>query len=67
MSVEGEVTMKTFLRRLILETEGQQLIPYTLVGVVVTLIVINADRVAQGLNLFADLLRTVAGQLDFLW
>ena len=49
MSVEGEVTMKTFLRRLILETEGQQLIPYTLVGVVVTLIVINADRVAQGL------------------
>ena len=59
--------MQTFLRRLIWETDGQQLIPYTLVGVVVTLIVINADRVAQGLNLFADLLRTVAGRIDFLW
>ena len=59
--------MQTFLRRLIRETDAQQLIPYTLVGVVVTLIVINADRVAQGLNLFADLLRTVAGRIDFLW
>ena len=66
MSVEG-VTMKTFLLRLIRETDGQQLIPYTLVGVVVTIIVINADRIAQGLNLFADLLRTVAGRIDFLW
>ena len=53
--------------RLIRETDGQQLIPYTLVGVVVTIIVINADRIAQGLNLFADLLRTVAGRIDFLW
>ncbi len=59
--------MKTFLLRLIRETDGQQLIPYTLVGVVVTIIVINADRIAQGLNLFADLLRTVAGRIDFLW
>ncbi len=59
--------MKTFLRRLIRETDGQQLLPYTVMGLAVTLIVINADRLAEGLELFAGLLRTVAEHLDFLW
>ena len=59
--------MKPFLLRLIRETDGQQLVPYTLVGVVVTLIVINADLLAEGLELFAGLLRTVAGRIDCLW
>ncbi len=59
--------MKTFLLRLIRETDGQQLLPYTVMGLAVTLIVINADRLAEGLELFAGLLRIVAGHLDFLW
>ncbi len=59
--------MKTFLLRLIHETDGQQLLPYTVMGLAVTLIVINADRLAEGLELFAGLLRTVAEHLDCLW
>ena len=59
--------MKTLLLRLIRQTDGFQLLPYTLAGGVVTLIVINADRVASGLDRFADLLRTVAGRIDLLW
>ena len=59
--------MKTFVLRLIRQTDGYQLFPYTLAGGAVTLIVINADRVAEGLDRFADLLRTVAGRIDLLW
>ena len=58
--------MKTFLLRLIRQTDGYQLLPYTLAGGVTTLILINADRVAEGLDRFADLLRTVAGRIDIL-
>ena len=59
--------MRTFVLRLIRQTDGYQLLPYSLMGFVVTLIVINADRIAEGLDLFAGLLRTVAGRIDLLW
>ena len=59
--------MKTFLLRLIRRTDGSQLLPYTLVGGAIALLVLNADVVALALDRFADVLRTVAGHLDLIW
>ena len=61
------MAIKTFVLRLIRQTDGYQLLPYTLAGGVVTVIVINVDRVAEGLYRSADLLRLVAGRIDFFW
>ena len=59
--------MKPFLLRLIRQTDGFQLLTYTLAGGAATLIVINADLAAEGLYRFADLLRIVVGRIESLW
>ena len=58
--------MKTFLLRLIRQTDGYQLIKVSLL-VFAIVIVINANRVAEGLDQFAGLLRTIVGHIAILW
>ena len=58
--------MKTLMLRLIVETEGYQLAPFAVGGGVLTVIILNVDRLAYGLDWFADLLRSVAALID-MW
>ena len=59
--------MKPLLRRLIRETDGQQAVPLSLAGVVIVVLVMNADLIANGLDLLAEWFGNVAALLSIWW
>ncbi len=58
--------MKPLLRRLIRD-DGQQAVPLSLAGVVIVVFVMNADLIANGLDLLAEWFGNVAALLSIWW
>ena len=55
--------IKTRLRRLIQNTDGQQAVPLSLMGIAIALAIINFDLIADVLEWLAELLGNVSARL----